>query len=327
MEKLTLKQFDRRAEKYNLSVAGCPGIDPFCTRTDWIIPFYKAFTPESPAFIWHHNESYVVFSENTSPDGEVFLTALEAMWGFPSPLVGQESLDMLEQLLAGDCPEADIDKKHLLLPGLPDGHPVARRIAEAAASHYEAFLIEPTQRCIASLEGGVDGFLRRRSGKFRTGLRKALQRTAEHDIAFQRVQTVQKKNIPKTYERILAVERLSWKGLSGRGIDQPPMELFYRHMLPRIAPEGQLRLIFAERAGETIGYIFGTTIGKHYRGLQFSFDQRFASLSLGNVLQYRMIEWLCEEGCLRYDLGCVVPYKIKWADGTHKTLTVYLRPL
>ena len=97
-------------------------------------------------------------------------------------------------------------------------------------------------------------------------------------------------------------------------------------MLKRIAPAGFLRLIFADIDGEDIGYIYGTCINKRFRGLQFSFDNKYADLSLGNIMQYQMIEWLCEDNFMEYDLGRLVPYKKKWAEGAFITKTMYLKP-
>jgi len=100
-------------------------------------------------------------------------------------------------------------------------------------------------------------------------------------------------------------------------------------MLERIAPAGMLRLILASHDGRDIGYIYGGFVNGHYRGLQFSFDHRYASLSLGNVLQYHMMMWLCQEGGVSYDLGATMPYKKRWADlemCTHNLLLQNLRP-
>ena len=60
-----------------------------------------------------------------------------------------------------------------------------------------------------------------------------------------------------------------------------------------------------------------------FRGLQFD---RYRALSPGNVLQLKMIEWLCRENIELYDLGMTAPYKKKWAEIEHQTLSVHVRP-
>jgi len=325
MKKLSLKQLDREAKIYNASVAAFPGIDPYCSRTDWIIPYWQSFTPENRLCIYRRNESFVALSEHSTPEGDVIMSPLEAMWGFPSALVGPESADMLAELLSAKNRRDDCRCSAVILSGFPYDTGLLGALVSAVSGCCRAYMLEPTHRCVASLDGGIDGFLGRRAVKFRVNLRKALRLTSEEGISFRRIARLRGERLCSMYDSILDIERRSWKGKSGQGADQMPMNEFYRLMLRRIAPSGRLRLITAEQNGTAVGYIYGAVVGGRYRGLQFSFDERLAPVSLGNVLQYRMIEWLCEEGCSRYDLGSLVPYKKKWAEGDCKTMTVWLK--
>jgi CelD/BcsL family acetyltransferase involved in cellulose biosynthesis len=67
-----------------------------------------------------------------------------------------------------------------------------------------------------------------------------------------------------------------------------------------------------------IGYIFGGLIGDIYRGLQFSYDNQWKDLSIGNLMQYEKIKWLCEEKIIRYDMGSLLGeamgYKASWTE-------------
>jgi hypothetical protein len=62
----------------------------------------------------------------------------------------------------------------LALSGLQWGSPQFRQLTLLLKRRYEVGFLEPTLFRSASLEGGADGFLSRRSGKFRGNLRKAL---------------------------------------------------------------------------------------------------------------------------------------------------------
>ena len=327
MIRLTLRQLSRRASTYNAAVAASLGIDPFCSRTEWIIPFYRAFTPGAPLLLWQASDSFVLLAENVAPDGTPVITPLEALWGFACPLIGQDAPSMLEeQLLRGST--IAFRTRHVLLCGLPENGYLVHKLSSSLRDAYAAHLGVPTRRCIALLSDGVDGFLRRRSPAFRRNMRRALRRTLQEGVSFERIAKLQGIDIAKTYRRILDIEARSWKGMSGTGVDQQPMRTFYRLVLERIAPAGRLRLIIASHNGKDIGYIYGGFLNGHYRGLQFSFDQRYASLSLGNVLQYHMMVWLCEEGGVFYDLGATMPYKKRWADRevcTHNLLLWNLR--
>ncbi|MCX8044669.1 MAG: GNAT family N-acetyltransferase [Desulfobacterota bacterium] len=323
MTRLTLRQFSRHAACYHASVAACSGIDPFCCRTDWIIPFYRSFTPGAPLLLWQHDTSFVLFAATTAPDGTPLITPLEAMWGFACPLIGPVAPQMFEEeLLRGREPM--LVSRHILVCGLPEDGRLLGRLATTLRLRYMPWHGVPTKRCIALLGDGVDGFLQRRSSSFRRNLRQALRRTIAAGISFERIDIILRPQIPAVYRRILAIEARSWKGVSGTGVDRPPMRTFYRLILERIAPAGRLRLIIASHDGKDVGYIYGGVINGYYRGLQFSFDQRYAHLSLGNVLQYQMISWLCEERAVWYDLGAAMPYKETWADREMRTHNLVL---
>ncbi len=69
---------------------------------------------------------------------------------------------------------------------------------------------------------------------------------------------------------------------------------------------GEGRVVFATHEGRDIGFIFGGRLGEIYRGQQFSLDDAGRGMSIGNVLQYEQIAWLCEEGAHRYDRGPLI---------------------
>ncbi len=74
--------------------------------------------------------------------------------------------------------------------------------------------------------------------------------------------------------------------------------------------------------GEDVAYIFGGVFGDTYRGLQFSFDARFSSLSLGNLCQLEEVRRLVEAGVRRYDLGSEVRYKRNWGEEVVETTSL-----
>ena len=72
--------------------------------------------------------------------------------------------------------------------------------------------------------------------------------------------------------------------------------------------------------------LFGGLFGKTYRGLQFSFDDRYAELSLGNLCQLEEIRRLSDDGVEIYDLGTEVPYKKRWGDRVFTTSCLVVQP-
>ena len=322
MQQLDITGFQHQAQPYNRAVEAFAGIDPYCSRADWILPFHASFTPRAPLLIWQQNESFVVLSQSLADQGKNIFSSVDSMWGFATALVGGAAPEML-----GSVCRDRLRQGHILLYGLPQDKIFLNAVAEQTATTHRAFMLNPVCRCVASLHGGMDGFLSRRSSKFRINARKAAKRTAAAGVRFRCIDQVPSDTVMSFYTELLAIESRSWKGQSGEGADQPPMKDFYRRMFERIGPAGLLRVIVAELDGLQIGYLHGACVQGRFRGLQFSFDDRYRALSLGNTLQLKMLEWLCREKVETYDLGMTVPYKKKWAEIEHQTMTVYLRPL
>ena len=112
------------------------------------------------------------------------------------------------------------------------------------------------------------------------------------------------------------------------------MRAFYAEMLPRLAARGRLRVLFAKLGGRDVGYLHGGTLGDsssdapgHFRGLQMSFDDDHAKLSIGNLLQREVIGALCEEGFATYDMGSQPSYKARWTEAGLRTATLVCRPI
>jgi CelD/BcsL family acetyltransferase involved in cellulose biosynthesis len=234
------------------------------------------------------------------------------MWGLSCPVVGREPEAAIE--LFCRTLEAEPDWSACLLTGLDEGSPPWKTLGRALSRRYRVERGPTTRRYVARLDDGVEGFLSRRPASLRRSLPKALRRAARLGLTF-----VVRDQKELDFERILAVERRSWKGLRGVGIDKEPMRSFYRDMNRRLFERGRRRLMFARLEGNDVAYIFGGVFGDTYRGLQFSFDARFSSLSLGNLCQLEEVRRLTEAGIRRYDLGSEVRYKRNWGEEVVET--------
>jgi len=303
-------------------VAQTPGVDPYCSRSEWILSFHAAFAPQRTVYAWHQDGSYVLLAGQ--PDARVgfLVQPLEHLWGLAAPLVGPGAGALLGRLLAEGVFPARV---HLLLYGLPFDGDALDALAGALPAPFGQGLVGTTDRRIASLEGGLAGFLERRPPNVRRNLRKAQHRAGRAGVGFERV-PVTLDTFGDTYRRILAIERRSWKAAAGNGVDRGPMKRFYEKMIPRLLRRDAFRLVVARRGGEDLGYVYGGTVGRHFRGLQFSFVNEERGLSLGNLLQVEMVRWLCEDGFTTYDLGSVVPYKERWAETGLVTADVLIAP-
>jgi hypothetical protein len=303
MNSLSFDELDEAALEYDEAVEGSFLVDRFCSSSFWVLPAARHLLPATRPRIFHHEGSYAAFALSSA-----WLHPLEVMWGLSCPLVGSDPEAAVDLFLG--VLEKEEDWSAALVTGVLEGSPLRSILVRALARRFEVAFGPTTRRYVARLDYGLDGFLRRRSSGFRRNLDKAERAARRLGVAFEPAEG----DADGSFERLLAVERRSWKGIRGVGIENEPMGSFYRDMNRRLASRGNRRLTFARIEGEDAAYIFGGVFGKTYRGLQFSFDARFRSLSLGNLCQIQEIRRLSEAGIERYDLGSEVRYKRRWGE-------------
>ncbi|HZS36505.1 MAG TPA: GNAT family N-acetyltransferase [Polyangia bacterium] len=314
MDALTLDELDRESDAFDRCVAESGDLDRFCSSSDWALPAARALMPRREPWVRRGRAGYAAFMRAEHP-GAIALEPLEAMWALGCPLVGADA-----RAIAGEFVEAaSRERAVVLVSGLERTSARFDAIARAMQPRYALRLGPPARRYVASLDGGLDGFLARRSANVRRGLKRALHRAAERSLAFERADV---RDPEAAFERLLAVERASWKGASGVGIEGSDMAGFYRAMVPRLHRRGALELMFARDGGRDVAYILGGIFGDTYRGLQFSYAEGYEDCALGNLCQYHQVALLCERGLARYDLGAEVEYKRRWGEIVHETVTL-----
>lgn len=312
MEVVTLADLERQAEAFDDDAFATPEIDHFCSSTDWILPAREAWAADADTRILRGPHGWAALLHRVHANGIAVLAGFETMWGFACPFVGADPAP-----LVWDVADTLAQREwHILLvSGLPLDSAVLGHVA-AAFAHHDVRHGPVLRRWEASLEGGVDGYLARRSARLRSNVRRAARRAREEGVTFE----------PATgdpaaiYGRVLDVERRSWKGPVGTGLLLKEMTDFYRPLALRLGE--RLRTVFARHEGLDVGYILGGVRHDTYRGFQFSFDDRYGHLSLGGLMQVRQIELLCAEGIATYDLGIDLDYKHRWADEPRDTLTL-----
>ncbi len=304
---LTFRELDALADEYDDAVAEGFTRDRFCSSTFWVLPAARHLMAGAVPRIATSNGAYTVLARSAS-----WLHPLEAMWGLCCPLVGRDPKASVE-LFCGTL-ERELEWRACLATGLEESSWSWKALGRELSRRYGLERGPTTRRYVARLENGVEGFLSRRSAGLRKNLEKAERRAARLGLTFEA-----RDGGSASFERILAVERRSWKGLRGVGIDREPMRSFYRDMNKRLLDRRRRRLRFARLDGEDVAYIFGGVFGDTYRGLQFSFDARYSSMSLGNLCQLEEVRRLVESGVRRYDLGSEVRYKQKWGEEVVET--------
>jgi Acetyltransferase (GNAT) domain len=305
------------ADDFDREVAATPAIDRFCSTSAWILSASSALMPPRSPFSFRSENGYFAAMRGVHPAGFPYIEPVELAWGLASPLIGRDpdalALDVVAVLAARR------DWQLAIISGISADGPQRRALERALPPRWERRRGTPTIRHVASLDGGVDGFLARRPREVRKSLRKTLRAATAAGVTFEAVHLTDPSAAPALYDRVQDVERSSWKSREGVGISAGPMRVFYGEMLPRLCSTGQQRTIFARKDDRDIGYILGAVFEGEYRGLQFSYDDNHAQLGLGGLLQYHQVVELCAAGVHRYDLGTEMDYKRRWAEEIMET--------
>ena len=302
------------ADDFDREVAATPAIDRFCSTTAWILAASSALMPARTPFSFRGEHGYFAAMRGVHPAGFPYIEPVELAWGLAAPLIGRDPEALVDELVP--VLSARRDWQLAILSGMTLDGPQRRALDRALPERWERRRGTPTVRHVASLDGGLDGYLSRRPRELRKSLRKSLRAATEAGIAFE---VVRADDPVALYARIQAVEARSWKSRDGVGIHAGPMHAFYDAMLPRLCALGQQRTIFARQGDVDLGYILGAVFEGEYRGLQFSYDDEHGKLGIGSLLQYHQVAELCAAGVGRYDLGTEMDYKRRWADDTMTT--------
>jgi hypothetical protein len=312
VEPLSLAELEAQADEIDRLALAAPEIDAFCSSPTWILPAAAALMPPCQPVLYRGEAGFLAAGLRLHEQVRV-LEPLEAMWGLASPLVGgaPEPLAAAAMDIFRAC-ERSWDA--LILTGMMLDSALLQALVRRIGGRYRIALGPRTVRHVASLEGGADGFLARRPRGTRKSLRQSARRAAAAGIAFEELTAGDAVESDRLFERILAVERRSWKGRAQLGLDTDGMREFYRLMARRLAASGRLRVLFARRDGaEDVAYVLGAVFGDTYRGLQFAFDDRFRAVGLGNLAQLEQVRRLPAD-IVRYDLGTGGEYKRDWAE-------------
>ena len=269
------------------------------------------------------------FRVRTLNDGSEALLPLDSVWAFASPIVADRSTDDPRQRVRSSREIAasllsEPSWRVAFLTGMQDDSLMFQSLAYEFSQVARVVEGESTERCVASLVGGVDGFLGRRPRTFRRNLRQADRHAKTEGVDFE---IADHERVDDVIERLQDVERRSWKGLEGSGIVAPDMAHLYSLLVDELHRVSGLRTVFARRDGKDIGFILGGVLGGTYRGLQLSFVEEARPLSVGNLLQFHEINRLAEAGVETYDLGMDMPYKRLWSDSIMTTTPlIVIRP-
>ena len=325
MEAVPFAEVEDAYDRLVAASAPALGADSVCSTTRWILPAAAAFAPGGQPRVWQVEHGIVALLEHENPKGPV-LTSFDTVWGFATPFVGPDPELLISEILEALLPQLDFYA--LSISGVDPASPMFEELQRLAPVGYT----DTADRCVGDLGDGFDAWFERRSSRFRKSLRSALRTCETAGVSVEAVQPTVPADVNAAIERILAIERRSWKTDVNSGLIGTDLGFFTRSMSQRFARAGDLRVMFAtlddpntgaRGIGNTdIGYVIGGVVGDRYRGFQHSFDRDYADLSIGKLLQYRNIESLAAEGIVAYDLGMHMAYKESYTDRIESTITL-----
>jgi len=308
----TVAEQDAPDSAWNRAAMAVEHGDPLCCRTEWQLSAMETMHPSFRPEIVVADGAALAFAWADTVRYGLTLLPCEASWCFGCPLLGDGAIDLLQRRLAR-LQERGV-RPAVFVTGMAPGSATLARLESAMADRWRLQADEERVQCVASLAGGLDGFLSRRTQHFRRRVEQAWRRARDLGVVFERCAPTDAIAARAAYARMCAIEERSWKGIGDCGMTTGASLPFYGRMCERLAVGGFARAIFAVHEGRDVGFIFGGCVDGIYRGQQFSFDQSWARHSLGNVLQLEQIAWLGEEQARRYDMGPLMDYKLRWAE-------------
>ncbi len=338
MQVLSFEEFLDLWPEVEAAADATPDIDPWCSGPDWLVPVATGFAPTADRLILATaDRTGFALLSRYSDGGPVLLGGLEPLWGFGTPLLGPDPAHLAGSLVPV---LAERDDWHvLMLTGMPTtiedrGDPdeapplelpprdgISMAIAMALSPLGSVHFGSGITRQVADLSDGYDAWLARRTPRFRRNLRQARVKADEAGVELE-----DGTEDPHLFERLMAVEHRTWKGIEGSGMTSLQMSTTYRLMIDRLRERGRLLAHVARHDGDDVGYILGGLRAGRYRGLQLSYDESVRHLSIGNVLQDHQLRLLDADGLTTtYDLGMDFGYKRRWADHAQTSLNLIVR--
>lgn len=300
-----------------------PSIDRWCSGPDWVYSAAAAFSPMSKTVLLEHpGAGFALLAKHTLDDGGLVLAGMEPLWGFASPVFGQDLAAVAESL--SRWLQADPSWGRLVLPGLPEDGTLLRTLARPLSRIGELGVAEGITRQVIDLSDGHDAWLQSRRPSFRRNLRNASRRAADVGMTFCSLDESPGITAGEVFDRIHTIESKSWKGKDGDGITSPDMAAFYTRLIDRLLERGRLRMTVAQIDGRDVGYIIGGIRQGRYRGLQLSYVQEHRSLSISHLLQRHQVTELASSGVETYDMGMDMEYKQRWANRQETSVVLVL---
>ena len=240
-------------------------------------------------------------------------------------LLGEQTAEVADSLVEGltRIDTWDIFRMSRILQDNPRTSQLREALGRRGLAHH---VRRGDASYFLELPDTYEGYLAARSSKFRNFL-KRLERRVEATGAVNVRLLADAAEFDTAYERMLDVERASWKQSHGTAITAVPRQVgFYRDMCRGALTAGHLHLQWLDLGDQPLAYNLGYIKDDWYYYLKTSFDERHKAISPATYLRARLIEHLIERGIRHFDFpGAPYEWERQWTDTVrrHTVLTVY----
>jgi Acetyltransferase (GNAT) domain len=317
MDTTTFKTLQQQRQAWDQAVDVTPGVDRWSTGSDWAFSTHETWGTGPEVVLHDPALGWAAFGRLTA-EGADCLIGLDPVWAYACPFVGADPNSLIKA--ASDelsrLPGWDV----LFLTGLWPDSEMFDAVISGFGRRHQLYRGPDAVRCVIDLNQGIERWWDGQSERFRRNLRRA-RRAAEGHVIFEVCDGWRPAAL---MERLVAIERQSWKGREGSGIVESTATAGYHQIVERLVPD-RLRACIAVRDGKDIGYILGGVRGSVYRGLQLSYVVEASDLSIGHLLQDHELHRVAAQGLTKYDLGMEMDYKQRWTSSTEATSTIVVR--
>jgi len=180
-----LTAHDAPQSLWNRLARQTPQPDPFCALTAWQLSFRDAMDPGRPYIVRHNEDGLVQFALHVLGKTPV-LGPIERLWLFGCNVLGPAGPDLLEQLV-DEIPAVSGNRcTRFGISGIDPEGVLALELRKRFEGRCSILLLREDVQGAASLVGGLDGFLSRRSPSFRRNLRNSERRATNVGVQFER---------------------------------------------------------------------------------------------------------------------------------------------
>lgn len=174
-------------------------------------------------------------------------------------------------------------------------------------------VFEESRSAVIDVHDGWDHYVATRTGEQLHPLRRRRKMDKAGGWQFRLADTG--AAFDESWQRLLHVERRSWKERAGTSIsNEPGADAFYGAVARANAAGGTLRLHLLEHQGVPVAHTLGVVHGHTYYLLKHSYDEAHKALSPGFQLLWHVMRESVTEGCTRIDLlGDAMSWKVSVA--------------